>query len=93
MTLEEARDILRVNEGDNDRLIVSLLEAIPDYIEVTTGMKPARQSVEPLVQTVEKFILTLWYFGDKSDDVALNRTIHSLLRAITVKANRSEAQP
>lgn len=92
MLLEEARDILRVNEGDNDILILSLLEAMPDYIEVTTGMKAEQQSGEPLVRTVEKFILTLWYFADKADDVALNRTIHSLLRAITVKATRSEAQ-
>ena len=89
MTLEEARDILRVNAGENDDLITSLLMALPDYIEVVTGMKIEAQSSEPLVYTVEKFLLTLWYFADKADDVSLNRTIDSLLKAISIKAKRN----
>jgi hypothetical protein len=88
MTLDEARDVLRVDAGANDELILALVWALPEYIEVVTGLKPELQQTEPLVKTVEKFILTLWYFADKADDTSLNRTIDNLLRAITVKAKR-----
>ena len=90
MTLADAYDVLRVNPGDNDDLISSLLTAIPDYIEVTTGMTVSDQAVEPLVDTVSGFLLKLWYFGDHADDVALKRTIDSLLKVITIKARNVE---
>ena len=86
MTLNDACDVLRVNPGDNDDLITSLLDAIPDYIEVTTGMSLNDQSAEPLVDTVSGFLLKLWYFGDHADDQALKRTIDCLLKAISIKA-------
>lgn len=85
MTLEEAKNILRVDCEDNDELINSLLQAIPDYIEVTTGMPAEQQANEPLVNTVSGFILTLWYYADHADDVKLQRTIDSLLKCITLK--------
>ena len=86
MTLNDAYDVLRVNPGDNDDLITSLLDAIPDYISVTTGLLPIHQGYEPLVDTVSGFLLKLWYFGDHADDQALKRTIDCLLKAITIKA-------
>jgi len=91
MTLTDAYDVLRVNPGDNDDLIGSLIEAIPDYIEVTTGMTTTDQASEPLVDTVSGFLLKLWYFGDHADDVALKRTIDSLLKVITIKARNDES--
>lgn len=91
LTLEEARDILRVDAGDNDVLISSLIKALPDYIELVTGMTFWQQVEEPLVYTVEKFLLTLWYFADKADDASLNRTIDNLLKAISIKAKRRKA--
>jgi len=86
MTLNDACAVLRVNPGDNDELINSLLDAIPDYIEVTTGLSSYAQSTEPLVDTVSGFLLKLWYFGDHADDVALKRTIDSLLKALAIKS-------
>ena len=86
MTLVDACDVLRVNQGDNDDLISSLLDAIPDYISVTTGLLPIHQATEPLVDTVSGFLLKLWYYGDHADDQALKRTIDCLLKAIAIKA-------
>ena len=90
MTLQEGLNILRVDpdEGSNDVLIQSLIDAIPDYIEVSTGMTAEQQATEPLVKTVSGFILTLWYYADHADDQALKRTIDSLLKCITLKVNR-----
>lgn len=85
MTLEQARNVLHVDEGSNDDLILSLLDAIPSYIEVTTGLKEKDQAL-PLVDTVSGFILTQWYYADHADDQALTRTINSLLKVLTLQA-------
>lgn len=86
MTLSEACNILHVDEGNNDQLIYSLINAIPGYIETATGLKVADQEDEPLVEVVSGFILTKWYYADHADDQALSRTIDALLKAITIKA-------
>ena len=89
-TLTEACNILHVDEGVNDTLITALVVAIPDYISVTTGLSSIYFSSEPLVKTVAGFILTLWYYADHADDVALKRTIDNLLKCISLKARDYE---
>jgi hypothetical protein len=59
ITINEAREWLRLDNSDNDEIITALLTAIPNYIEVSTGMTETQQNTEPLVYTVSKFIL-LW---------------------------------
>ena len=86
MTLAEARNVLHVDEGANDELIFSLVQALPDYIYTTTGLKPVNQSTEPLVNTVSGLLLTLWYYADHADDQSLTRTIDALLTALTIRA-------
>ena len=86
MTLTEACNVLHVDEGNNDSLIGALVEALPSYIETTTGLKAADQSKEPLVKTVCGLILTQWYYADQADDQSLTRTIDALLKAITIRA-------
>ena len=86
LSLDEAREWLRLDGTDNDTLIESLLAAIPGYIEVATGMDAAAQLNEPLVDTVSKFILQLWYNAEQTDSERLQRTIDGLLKALTVKA-------
>lgn len=85
LSINEAREFLRIDGTDNDMVIEPLLNAIPDYIEITTGMSAAQQDTEPLVTTVSKFILQLWYFAEHSESDKLQRTIDGLLKAITVK--------
>lgn len=85
-TIYDARNALHLDEGDNDELVCSLVEALPDYIEQVTGMTAARQETEPLIKTVGNFIMELWYYGVHTDDVRLNRTINSLLKVLTFKA-------
>ncbi len=88
LTLSEAKDVLRIDGTDNDALIQSLLDTVPDYIEVTTGMSKENQETEPMVKTVAGFLLTLWYFSDSADDQKLHRTIDNLLKCITLKVKR-----
>ena len=89
MTLAEAKSVLRIDTTDNDALITSLVNALPDYIELTTGMTATQQATEPLVQTVSGFLVTLWYYSDHADDVKLQRTIDNLLKCITLKVDRT----
>lgn len=89
LSLSDAKRVLRIDSSNtaNDALILSLCEALPDYIELTTGMTKQNQINEALVDTVGGFLMKLWYFADQTDDVALNRTIENLLKCITLKAN------
>ena len=81
-SIEEARDILRIDGADNDAQILALLSAIPAYLEVTAGYK-ATGKYSPLAKTVARFILQLWYFGDNADTDKLKRVIDNLLKALT----------
>ena len=83
ITIEEARDTLRLDGVDNDGIIFPLLEAVPSYLEVTTGRTWEDTEVHPLAQTVTKFILQLWYDPQGQDSQRLKRTIDNLLTALT----------
>lgn len=85
--LYQAKNDLRVDGTENDVIITALVEALPDYIEVQTGMSKQDQTTEPLVDTVCGFIIRVWYYADHADDVKLSRTIDNLLKCITLKAN------
>ena len=89
LNLTDALNVLRLDNGANDDFVYSLLETIPGYIEVTTGMSIEQQETEPLVDTVSGFLLTLWYYSDHTDDVKLQRTIDNLLKCVTLKVQRN----
>lgn len=91
MTLEEGLKVLRLDAGANDDFVESLLRAVPAYIETATGLSADRQPSEPLCDVVGAFLLRLWYFGDHADDVALKRTIDSLLKTIKAKVQAEAA--
>ena len=86
LTLDKAREWLRIDGMDNDEIIMSLVAAASDYIEITTGMSAAQQEEEPLAETAEKSLIQLWYNAEQSESEKLQRTIDGLLKALTVKA-------
>ena len=88
MTLSDACNVLHVDEGNNDELIYALIQALPSYLEVTTGLPENKQRYEPLVETVSGLLLTQWYYADHADDQSLTRTINALLKAITLRARK-----
>jgi uncharacterized phage protein (predicted DNA packaging) len=88
ITLETARDWLRLDGTDNDDIIQGLLDAAPDYIEVATGVTKRQQIKEPLADTATKFLLTLWYNAEQADADRLQLTIESVLKALSLKRKR-----
>ena len=81
-TIEEARDILRLDGSDNDEQIIALVEAIPPYLEATTGYVP-RGYYPPVARAAGWFLLQLWYYGENADTDKLSRVIDSLLKALS----------
>ena len=85
VTLDTAREWLRIDGTDNDDIIQGLLCAAPGYIAVATGIDPEDQKTEPLADTAVKFLMTLWYNAEQSEAERLQRTIDSILKALTFK--------
>lgn len=85
LDLQEAKDYLRVDGEDNDLIIRSILSSIPSFIEHSTGLNEDEQDNEPMCKQVSKFILSLWYNAEQTEDQKLQRVIDSLLKAISIK--------
>ena len=91
LTMNEALLALRT-EGNqyNQEIISDLLAAIPSYIATTTGVKDPETAAEdyPLLKTLAKFLLCLWYNPDGTDAVQLQVVVNNLLK--TLKAMAAE---
>lgn len=84
ITIEEARDTLRVDGSDNDIIIIPLIEAIPHYLEATTGKSWVDgETVHPLAKTAAKFILMLWYNPQGSEVQKIQGIVEGLLTTLT----------
>ena|GEM_PF-685426 len=84
MTIEEARDILRLDGDDNDHIILPLIEAIPPYLTHKTGYSTIGDYF-PIARTAARFILQLWYFGEHGDVTKLERVIDCLLKSLSAE--------
>lgn len=83
-SLEEARNILRVDGTDNDEQISALVYAIPDYLRATTGYE-GEGYYSPIALTAGRFILWQWYYGESSDTEKMQRVIDCLLKALSAE--------
>lgn len=91
----EAFLALRTEENDGNAAIVDgLLEAIPSYIETGTGIRNAETAAQayPLVKTLAKFLLCLWYNPDGTDAVQLQVVVNNLLKTLKAMAADINAQ-
>lgn len=89
LTLDEARDALRIDGTDNDTIIQSMLDALPDYLEVTTGSRwedPEAPGYQ-LAKQAAKFILQLWYDPSANEAARLSNAVDSMLGTLQVMAN------
>ena len=82
ISIEDARNSLRVDGDYNDDIIKPLIEAISNYLYITTGRDWLDEPVQPLAQTTAKFILQLWFDPQTQDSERLKRTVDSLLASL-----------
>lgn len=85
LSIEEARDILRIDGADNDNIIMPFIDAIPPYLTETTGYKVKRGNYSPVARTAARFILQQWYYSDNADTAKLERVIDCLLKALSAE--------
>lgn len=91
LSINEARDTLRIDGNDNDDIIDALIQAIPSYMETATGVDWNKtDEPHPLAQTTAKFILQLWFDPQTQDSERLKRTIDNLLTSLTVIGHGSK---
>lgn len=82
ISLDEAREWLRLDNTDNDAVIAGLIEGAAQYITIATGLTVGDQAASPLAQTATKFLLSLWYDPTQADTDKLQRSIDNLLKAV-----------
>ena len=83
MTIDQAREWLRIDGTDNDEIISNLLEGARVYIYQATGILDKDQDANPLAVTCQKFLLSLWYNPDQDGADKLQRTIDNLLKSLS----------
>lgn len=83
LTIETAREWLRLDNNDNDDVINGLMDSAVEYITLTTGLSRTDQANSTLAETAQKFLLTLWYDPQTAETDRLQRVIDNLLKAIT----------
>lgn len=83
LTTSEAREWLRLDNGDNDAILEGLISSASEYIELTTGLDETAQEKSPLAKTATKFLLSLWYDPTQVDTDKLQRSIDNLLKALS----------
>lgn len=89
LTIQEARDTLRIDGGDNDTIIIPLVESIPAYLDTATGstwLDEQDNASDPLAKTAARFLLILWYNAEQAEADRLRKAIDTLLTSLTVKA-------
>lgn len=84
LSVEEARDTLRLDGSDNDPQLEALIEAIPPYLTATTGYAAAGD-YSPVARTAARFILWQWYYGESADMDKVQRVIDNLLKALSAE--------
>lgn len=90
ISLEEAREYLRLDNPDNDTIIEGLIDGATEYIEITTGIPESSLILSPLAKTTAKMLLSLWYDSTQIDTDKLQRTIDNLLKSLTFTFSESE---
>ena len=84
-TMEEARNILRIDGTDNDQEITALVAALPDYLYHATEYRAISGDYSPVALTAGRFLLWQWYYGENADTDKLQRVIDCLLKALSAE--------
>lgn len=89
LSIEEALLALRTEYSpENAQIILDLIAAIPSYIDTTTGINGSETAADkyPLIKTLAKFLLCVWYNPDGTDAVTLQVVVNNLLKTLKAMA-------
>ncbi|MCI1478967.1 MAG: head-tail connector protein [Clostridium beijerinckii] len=83
ITLAEAKNLLRVDFAEDDILIQTLIDTIPEYLENKTGKAWDIEPINPLVKTLAGFLLRSWY---EESTPQLDKVIDNIIATLTPMA-------
>lgn len=89
ITMIEAFMFLRTEQNDGNSIIVNeLIQAIPDYIRVCTGIEdPVKAATQyTLLKSLSKYLLCLWYNPDGTESLTYQVVINNLLKTLKAMA-------
>ena len=86
MTLELAKEILKIDTSYEDERITAIINILPHYIFERTGYPINKQATEPLCELLEQFLLRDFYEPEYSDAPRGN-AIKSLLTTLKLKVD------
>lgn len=92
LSVNEAKEFLRIDGNDNDIIIEGLIAGAEEYITITTGIASSLLATSPLAKTTAKMLCALWYDSQQIDSEKLQRTIDNLLKSLTYTFTESEKQ-
>lgn len=76
LTLQEAKNLLRVDFDEDDEMIIDLINSIPEYLKNTTGKLWNEEPTNPIVKNLASYLLKKWYNGsDEYEDIINNLII------------------
>ena len=83
ITLQQAKDHLRLDNDYNDTILEGLIHSVAPYIRQCTGLPYDVQKDMDLCVTTGLFLIRLWYYPEAGDSYRLRQVIDSLM--ITLK--------
>lgn len=90
LTLEEAKNKLRVDFDDDDEMIQSLIDSIPEFLYNKTGSRLDTEPINPLVKTLAGFLICSWYDGNFKDyDNIINNLLMTLTSMVRVEDGKT----
>lgn len=90
LTLQEARDYLRIDSSDNDDIIEGLIAGAGEYITIGTGIPSDLLQESDLAKTTAKLVLSLWYDSTQTDTDKLQRTIDNCMKSLSFLYSEAE---
>ena len=88
ITLQEAKEVLRLCHDEDDEIILNYIDSIPDYLEAKTGSRWDKEPINPLAKTLAGYLVTTMY--DQNYDY-YEKPINNLLMVLTSMArNKNE---
>lgn len=80
ITVEDAREYLRLDDAANDDILRDLIEAAGVYIAQTTGMNTTDQATNPLAKSATRMLVATWFDPNGVDATASDRAVTEMLK-------------
>lgn len=90
LSIEEARETLRISNDSLDEVIKSTLKAIPSYLKIRTGSDWISEPINPFAKETAKILLRMWVDMEFADVQLNEKMLEGHLFTLTMMANEED---